>query len=119
MLRLILSLPFDSYKDEAVLRPRECRLLRQWVIPSRLKAEIRTDVTPCVTKTRMSGSSERERVSEYLEESPRRLARSFRARKSWDVSRRRVWPAGGGLRGRRQDHPRQSQKALKSFALPR
>ena len=51
---------------------------------------------PTSAKSPMSGRSERKRVSECLEESPHRLARSFRARKSWDVSRRRVWLAGGG-----------------------
>ena len=58
-----------------------------------------SEVTPCVTKTRMRGSSERERVSEYLEESPHRLARSFRAPKSWDVSRHGRVAAGEGFKG--------------------
>jgi len=38
-------------------------------------------------KTRQGGSSERGRVSEYLKESPRLLARPLPP-KSWDVSRR-------------------------------
>lgn len=46
-------------------------------------------LVPALTRTRQTcqgGSGVRERVSEYLEESPRRLARPLPA-KSWDVSR--------------------------------
>ena len=56
-----------------------------------------------------------ERVSEYLEESPSRLARPPKPQ-SWDVSRRKgdVQPHGFGCGG----HPRTAQKAHKSVAFP-
>jgi hypothetical protein len=70
-------------------------------------------------KTRMSGSSERERVSEHLEESLHRLARSFRAPKSWDVSRREGWrPPEGDLRGRRRGHSRYVAESSQVFGAP-
>jgi hypothetical protein len=68
-----------------------------------------------IRKTRPGGSSERRRVSEYLEESPRRLARPSKP-KSWmfcdvqGVSSRADLGAGG--------HPRNDAQTPKSLALP-
>jgi hypothetical protein len=66
----------------------------------------------------MSGPSERERVSEYLEESPHRLARSFRAPKAGDVSRREGWTAGGGFKGAEVGHSRRVAESSQVFGAP-
>ena len=67
-------------------------------------------------QTRPGGSSEREWVSEYLEESPLRLARPLRT-KSWDVSSRRATRRRGS-RGR-GGIARQAQEAHESLDATR
>jgi hypothetical protein len=69
-------------------------------------------------KTFMSGPCERERVSECLEESPLRLARSFRAPKSWDVSRREGRTAAGGFKGAEAGHSRYVAESSQVFGAP-
>jgi len=64
------------------------------------------------------GSSELGRVSEYLEESPRLLARPFPP-KSWDVSRRAGCLAGGGFKGAEADIPDSRRKLSSLWRITR
>ena len=68
-------------------------------------------------QTRPDGSSERGRVSEYLEESPHLLARPSPP-KSWDVSRREGVSGRRGIKGAEADIPERRRKLSSLWHKP-
>ena len=80
MLRALEGLPPEGGRGGVGGMPVEARQAPKSVAGSLARRSAQAEPV----QTRMSETGERERVSECLEESPFRLARSFQAPKSWD-----------------------------------